>query len=276
MKKALSVAGSDSSGGAGIQADLKTFQELGVYGMTALTVIVAMNSHNNWSHQVFPVNLDIVKVQLKTVIMGIGINAMKTGMLPTTEIIELVAHTVKSHKINNLVVDPVMVCKGAGEPLNPESAECYKKTLIPLASVVTPNIFEASQLSGISIIETIEDMKEAARIINDSGAKNVIIKGGKGISSDFAIDVFFDGSTFEILETAKIETAYTHGAGCTFSAAITAELARGTDVHSAVKIAKNFVTEAIRNSFRLNQFFGTIDYSAYNEAKISPCFNRST
>ena len=266
MKKALSVAGSDTSGGAGIQADLKTFQELGVYGMTALTVIVAMDPHNNWNHQVFPVNIDTIKAQLETVISGIGINAMKTGMLPTTQIIELVAHTIKNHKINNLVVDPVMVCKGAGEPLNPESAQCYIKTLLPLASIVTPNLFEASQLSGISTIETIEDMKEAARRINELGAKNVVIKGGKGISSDFAIDVFFDGNSFEILETDKIDTTYTHGAGCTFSAAITAELAKGTEILSAVKIAKTFITEAIKNSFRLNQYVGPTDHSAYKKA----------
>ena len=266
MFKALSVAGSDTSGGAGIQADLKTFQELGIYGMTALTVIVAMDPHNNWNHQVFPVSLDIIKAQLETVISGIGIDAMKTGMLPTTEIIKLVAQTVKSHKINNLVVDPVMVCKGAGEPLNPESAQCYKETLIPLAYVVTPNIFEATQLSGISTIESVEDMKEAARKISELGVKNVVIKGGKGISSDLAIDVFYDGSDFEILETVKIDTTYTHGAGCTFSAAITAELAKGTEILSAVKIAKTFITEAIKNSFRLNQYVGPTDHSAYKKA----------
>jgi len=265
MKKTLSVAGSDSSGGAGIQADLKTFQELGTYGMTALTVIVAMDPYKNWNHQVFPVDIGIIKAQLETVIAGIGIDAMKTGMLPTTDIIELVVYMVKKYKINNIVVDPVMVCKGAGEPLNPESTECYKKILVPLASVVTPNIFEASQLSGISTIKTIEDMKEAARIIKETGAKNVVIKGGKGIRHENAIDVFFDGNTFEFLEAVKIETNYTHGAGCTFSAAITAELAKGASIHSAVKIAKNFITEAIRNSFRLNQFVGPTDHSAYNK-----------
>jgi len=265
MKKALTIAGSDSSGGAGIQADIKTFQELGVYGMTALTVIVAMNPHDNWRHQVFPVDTGTITAQLETVIAGIGIDAMKTGMLPTAEIIELAAYKIRKHNIKNVVVDPVMVCKGAGEPLNPESAECYRKNLAPLASVITPNIFEASQLSGIKNIETIEDMKEAAKIIKDSGAGCVVIKGGKGIENKNAIDVIYDGETFETLETAKIETANTHGAGCTFSAAITAEIAKGNNINNAVKIAKKFVTEAIRNSFGLNKFVGPTDHSAYKK-----------
>jgi len=263
MKKALTIAGSDSSGGAGIQADLKTFQELDVYGMSSLTVMVAMDPHQNWNHQVFPVALDTIKAQMETVIVGIGVDAMKTGMLPTAEIIELVAYTVKKHNLKNVVVDPVMVCKGAGEPLNPESAECYKKTLVPLAAVVTPNLFEASQLSGLKNIDSIEDMKEAARIIKDSGAGYVVIKGGKGIDHANAVDVVYDGKTFEVLEQEKINTTNTHGAGCTFSAAITAELAKGSRVLGAIATAKAFVTEGIRHSFALNQFIGPLDHSAY-------------
>ena len=265
MKKALTIAGSDSSGGAGIQADLKTFQELGVYGMTALTVIVAMDPHNNWNHQVFPVSIDIIKAQLETIIAGVGINAMKTGMLPTSDIIELAAFTVKKHGITNVVVDPVMVCKGAGEPLNPENTDCYKKTLVPLATVVTPNIFEASQLSGIKDITTVDGMKEAAVRIKELGAGCVVVKGGKGIEHRNAVDVFYDGVAFEILETEKIGTTFTHGAGCTFSAAIAAELAKGADVFQSVKTAKLFITEAIKHSFRLNQYVGPTDHSAYKK-----------
>ena len=263
MKKALTFAGSDSSGGAGIQADIKTFQELGVYGMTALTVIVAMDPNNGWNHQVFPVDIDIIKAQLETIITGVGVDAMKTGMLPTAEIIELAAFIVKKHGIKNVVVDPVMVCKGAIEPLNPENTGCFKETLLPLATVVTPNLFEASQLSGMDAIETIEDMKEAARRIKDLGVGYVIIKGGKGLMSDKAIDVVFDGRTMELLESERIETDNVHGAGCTFSAAITAELAKGASIREAIGTAKIFITEAIRHSFKLNQYVGPTDHSAY-------------
>ena len=265
MKKALTIAGSDSSGGAGIQADIKTFQELDVYGMTALTVIVAMDPHNGWNHQVFPVETDIIKAQLETIIAGVGVDAMKTGMLPTTEIIELTAHAVKKHGMQNIVVDPVMVCKWAGEPLNPENTECYIKTLVPLATILTPNIFEASQLSGMKTIETVDDMKEAARTIRELGAKCVVIKGGKGIGSENAIDVIYDGKEFNVLTATKIDTVNTHGAGCTFSAAITAQLAKGADVQSAITTAKAFITEAIKHSFQLNQFVGPTDHSAYRK-----------
>jgi len=263
MKKALTIAGSDSSGGAGIQADLKTFQELGVYGMTALTVIVAMDPHDNWHHQVFPVGLDIIKAQLETIIAGIGVDAMKTGMLPTAEIIEMAAFAVKKHNLQNVVVDPVMVCKGAGEPLNPENTECYKKTLLPLATVITPNNFEACQLSGMKAIETLGDMQEAARIIQGLGAKFVVVKGGKGIEGDTAVDVVYDGIAFEILEAPKTNTTNTHGAGCTFSAAIAAQLAKGDDVRSAIATAKAFITAAINHSFKLNQYIGPTNHGAY-------------
>lgn len=261
MHKVLTIAGSDSSGGAGIQADLKTFQKLGVYGMTALTVIVAMDPHDNWAHQVFPIDLDIIKAQLETIVAGVGVDAMKTGMLPTTDIIELAAHAVKKHGVKNVVIDPVMACKGSGEPIHPENAECFKRALVPLASVVTPNLFEASLLSGIKTIETIDEMKEAARVIKDLGADCVVIKGGKG-AENTAVDVVYDGKAFEILRLERINTPYTHGAGCTFSAAISAELAKGADTLRAIKTAKSFVTEAIRHSFRLNGFVGTINHSA--------------
>lgn len=261
MKKVFTIAGSDSSGGAGMQADLKTFQELGVYGMSALTAIVSMDS-DDWSHRVFPISVDTVKAQIETVVTGIGVDAMKTGMLPSSEIIELVAQTVTKHKLKNVVVDPVMVCKGTDEPLNPESAECYRKVLVPLATVVTPNIFEASQLSGIKQINTIDDMKNAAHIIKESGVRNVVIKGGKGIMHEKAVDIVYDGKRFEVLESDKINTSYTHGAGCTFSAAIAAVLAKGFTVFEAVSSAKAFVAAAILRSFRLNQFVGTLDRSA--------------
>ena len=266
MKKALTIAGSDTSGGAGIQADLKTFQELGVYGMTALTVIVAMDPHNNWNHQVFPVDVDIIKAQLETSIVGIGVDAMKTGMLPTTDIIELASRTVRKHSINNVVVDPVMVCKGAGEPIHPENADCYKKTLVPQATVVTPNLFEASQLSGIANIDSIDKMKDAAQNIYDLGAGCVIVKGGKIPNDEKAMDVAYDGSDFILIDSERINTTNTHGAGCTFSAAIAAELAKGAELMDAILLAKSFITEAIRHSFKLNRHVGPTNHGAYKIA----------
>jgi len=263
MKKALTIAGSDTSGGAGIQADLKTFQELGVYGMTALTVIVAMDPHNNWNHQVFPVDLDLIKTQLETCIAGIGIDAMKTGMLPTTDIIELAADTIKKHSLRNVVVNPVMVCKGAGEPIHPENAECFARTLVPLATVVAPNMFEASQISGIKNVSSIESMKDAAQAIVDLGAKCVVITGGKGLDEEEAIDVVYDGKAFSYLKSERINTTNTHGAGCSFSAAIAAELAKGADLQTALDVAKSFITEAIRHSFKLNQYVGPTCHGAY-------------
>ncbi|UJW56282.1 pyridoxine/pyridoxal/pyridoxamine kinase [Bacillus sp. A116_S68] len=263
LEKVLTIAGSDSSGGAGIQADLKTFQDLGVYGMSALTTIVTMDPDNNWSHGVFPQQTETVQQQLKTIVDGIGVSAMKTGMLGSVEIVELVSNTIKANKLENIVVDPVMVCKGEDDVLHPETAESMKQLLVPKATIVTPNLFEAWQLSGVGPIKTVEQMKEAAEKIHRLGAKHVLIKGGSKLSHDKAVDVLYDGHAFELLESDKIETPYVHGAGCTYSAAITAELAKGSDVKTAVQTAKAFITEAIKGSFKLNQFIGPVNHGAY-------------
>ncbi|ALC82802.1 bifunctional hydroxymethylpyrimidine kinase/phosphomethylpyrimidine kinase [Bacillus gobiensis] len=263
MQKALTIAGSDSSGGAGIQADLKTFQEHNVYGMTALTVIVSMDPDNNWNHQVFPIDIETIKAQISTIVDGIGIDAMKTGMLPTVEIVELAANTIKSKQLKNVVIDPVMVCKGANEVLYPELAAALRDLLTPVATVITPNLFEAGQLSGLGEITTIEQMKEAAKAIHERGAKYVLITGGGKLEHEKAVDLLFDGETYEVLEGERIDTLNTHGAGCTYSAAITAELAKGADVEEAVYSAKKFITDAIRHSFPINQYVGPTKHSAW-------------
>jgi pyridoxine kinase len=260
--KALTIAGSDSSGGAGIQADLKTFQERGVYGMTALTTIVSMDPDQHWNHQVFPVPLDTLKAQLKTILKGIGVHAMKTGMLGSVEIIETAAEAIASHSVP-AVVDPVLVCKGTDEVLHPELADALREILVPKATVTTPNLFEAGQLSGLGPITTVEQMKEAAKKIHELGVKYVLVKGGGKLEHEKAIDVLYDGETFEILEGDRIETSYTHGAGCTYSAAITAELAKGKSVKEAVHTAKAFITEAISHGFPLNQYVGPTFHMAY-------------
>lgn len=262
MFKALTIAGSDSSGGAGIQADLKTFQERGVYGMCALTTIVSMDP-KTWGHNVFPVAVETLQSQLET-ILAIGVDAMKTGMLGSPAIIELAAKVIDEHQLKNVVIDPVMVCKGVDEVLDPENAVCLREVLVPKATVVTPNLYEAAQLSQQSI-NTLEEMKEAARKIHDLGAQYVLIKGGSKLQHANAVDVLYDGSTFDILESEKFNTTFTHGAGCTYSAAITAELAKGKPVKEAVAIAKEFITEAIRHSFRLNEHAGPTNHAAYRK-----------
>jgi len=259
MKKALTIAGSDTSGGAGIQADLKTFQELGVYGMTALTVIATMDPKNNWSHGVFPIGMNVLETQLDTA-LSVGIDAVKTGMLAT---VETAARRIKESGIKHVVIDPVMVCKGEDEVLNPEVAGALRNVLTPLATVVTPNLFEASQLAQTAPIKTIDDMKEAAVKIHHLGAQYVMIKGGSKLQSEKAVDVLFDGKDIKIYESDKINTSYTHGAGCTFSAAITAELAKGKAVLEAIEVAKEFITEAIRHGWKLNEYVGPTMHGAY-------------
>ncbi|MDX8345454.1 pyridoxine/pyridoxal/pyridoxamine kinase [Rossellomorea sp. YZS02] len=263
LMKTLTIAGSDTSGGAGIQADLKTFQEHGVYGMTALTTVVTMDPNNHWHHNVHPLSIDTLEAQLETV-LSVGIDAMKTGMLGTVEIIELAAKKIDAFGLNKVVIDPVMVCKGEDEVLHPETTDAMREHLLQRATVVTPNLFEAGQLAQTGPIKTIEEMKEAARKIHDLGAKNVVIKGGKQLQHDKALDLFYDGNEFTLLEEEKVETSYNHGAGCTFAAAITANLANGQEVKEAVQNAKTFVTAAIKHGFKLNEYVGPVMHGAYN------------
>ncbi len=267
LKKVLTIAGSDTSGGAGIQADLKTFQERGVYGMSAITVIVAMEP-KNWAHKVFPVELSVIKEQVDTVIKGIGIDALKTGMLPTVEIIEYVGSVLKDVK-KPIVIDPVMVCKvnsegeGNAENLFPENVEAMKKYLLPYATVVTPNLFEAAQLAGMETIKTIDEAKEAAKKIHELGAKNVVIKGRTFFAGENSVDLLYDGKDFEFFESKKIDTKWNHGAGCTFSASITAEIAKGATVSEAVKTTKELISNALKDSFPLNNFAGPINHKKF-------------
>lgn len=257
MKKVLTFAGSDTSGGAGIQADIKTFQELGVYGMTALTTIVAQDPKNDWFHAVFPIEIETVKAQLSTILEGVGVDAMKTGMLPSVETIELAAQIIDQYQLT-AVIDPVMVCKGADEALHPENVEALRNILVPKATVTTPNLFEAAQLAEMPPIETVEDMKEAAKKIQESGAKYVIVKGGSKLNHPTAVDVLYDGQEFTIFEEDLLNTTYTHGAGCTFSSAILAEIVKGSPVKEAIKTAKAFITKAIKDAGPLNQYVGSV------------------
>ncbi|MEK3935863.1 bifunctional hydroxymethylpyrimidine kinase/phosphomethylpyrimidine kinase [Sporosarcina sp. FSL W7-1349] len=261
LKKTLTIAGSDTSGGAGIQADLKTFQEHGTYGMTALTVVVTMDPDNNWSHSVYSLPIDILKAQIKTA-LSTGIDAIKTGMLSTEEVIQTAGEAIAESGLDHVVIDPVMVCKGEDEVLNPGTVDAMVTYLLPKAEIVTPNLFEAGQLAGMKTPSTIEQMKSVAEKIHSLGARNVVIKGGKQLQHDKAADLFYDGETFTLLEAEKTDTHYNHGAGCTFAAAITANLANGMGVKEAVVEAKEFVTAAIAHGWRLNEYVGPVMHGA--------------
>ncbi|MNB65247.1 Pyridoxine kinase [compost metagenome] len=261
--KTLTIAGSDSSGGAGIQADLKTFQEYGTYGFSALTTIVTMDPDNGWHHHVYPVSPELVAEQLKTVFAGGPVDALKTGMLGSAEIVRVAEQAIKKNGQGNVVIDPVMVCKGEDEVLNPESADAIRDLLVPLATVVTPNLFEAGVLSGKGRLSNLDEMKEAAALIKELGAQAVVIKGGKALGGDKAIDLFYDGTDYAVLETDKLEPAHNHGAGCTFAAAITAGLANGMSAKDAVVKAKDFVTAAISSGFSFNAYVGPVFHGGY-------------
>ena len=260
MQKIATIAGSDASGGAGLEADLKTFEEYGLYGMAAVTVIATMDPDNGWSHGVYPLPQEVLDAQLKTVFKGVGVAAAKTGMLGTEYAVELARKYITDYKIENFVLDPVMVCKGAGEALQPELNTAIAEKLVPLAKIVTPNLFEAEQISGIKNIATIDDMKEAAKIIVAKGAKNVFIKGGAKLANmennNLALDLFYDGENFTEITEEIIPTSWTHGAGCTTAAAITAGLAQGLSPLEAVLKAKKFITKSLQASFPLNQYVG--------------------
>ncbi|SFB97962.1 pyridoxine kinase [Alkalibacterium subtropicum] len=259
----LTIAGNDASGGAGIAADLKTFAEYGTYGIAALTTIAIMDPENNWSHGVTAMSAQVVQDQLITAFAGPTIGAAKTGMLPDADVVNVIADKMEQHPETPLIVDPVMVCKGEDEVLNPQNVEAIKNRLIPLATVTTPNLFEAGQLADLGLLFDLDDMKKAAKIIHEKGAEIVVIKGGKALAGDEAIDLVYDGNEYVTLTSRKVENAHNHGAGCTFAAAITAGIAQGLEPIEAIRKAKDFVTEAIKAGFEYNQFVGPVFHSGY-------------
>lgn len=260
LKKTLTIAGSDTSAGAGMQADLKAFQEHGTYGMVALTVVVTMNP-TTWSHDVTPLPTELLQKQLDTA-LSTGVDAIKTGMLSTEEIIKMASEAIQKSGTNNIVIDPVMICKGDDEVLNPGNTLAMVQYLLPHATVVTPNLFEAGQLAGTSTPKTIEEMQIAASKIHALGAKNVVIKGGKALAHDQAVDLFFNGTEFKLLATDKVASTYNHGAGCTFAASVCANLANGLSVEDSIIEAKEFVSAAIKHGWALNDHVGPVMHGA--------------
>jgi hydroxymethylpyrimidine/phosphomethylpyrimidine kinase len=252
---ALTIAGSDSGAGAGIQADLKTFAALGVYGTTVITAITAQNTVA--VTKILALEPDLVGAQLDAVMEDIGASAVKTGMLATAPIIEVIAERLRRYKLENIVVDPVMVATSGELLLKKNAIETLRSSLIPLAALVTPNIAEADALTGMTI-RTIKEIRRAAGRILDLGARSVIIKGGHRRGP--AADLFFDGKKFRELKTRRVRTQHTHGTGCTFSAAIVAYLARGEKLESAVVQAKTYITAAIRHSFPVGVGHGPVNH----------------
>jgi hydroxymethylpyrimidine/phosphomethylpyrimidine kinase len=255
VKTALTIAGSDPSGGAGIQADLKTFSRLRVYGMSVITALTAQNTSG--VNGIMEVPADFVVRQLDAVLADIHADAAKTGMLLTPGIVEVVAQMVRKYQIRNLVIDPVMVSTSGTPLLNREAIGTFSRILLPLALVITPNIDEARILTG-KTITTVADMEEAALQVHGMGAPYVLIKGGH-MAGDDVIDVLFDGANFSHFQSSRIHSRDTHGTGCVLSAAITAELAAGKGVREAVQAARAFVLEAIRHGLRLGTGGGPCD-----------------
>jgi hydroxymethylpyrimidine/phosphomethylpyrimidine kinase len=241
VKAALTIAGSDPSGGAGIQSDLKTFSRLRVYGMAVIAALTAQNTHH--VSATAEVAADFVGKQLDALFSDVPPHATKTGMLLTADVVAVVAAKLKEWKIRNLVVDPVMVSTSGTKLLNPDAIETLSRALLPLALLVTPNLDEAGVLTG-KTLANVEDMEQAALHIYGLGARNVLIKGGHGKGPE-AVDVLFDGSSFLHLRAPRLTAQNTHGTGCVLSAAITAHLAQGLDLEHAVRLGKDFVTEVI-------------------------------
>ncbi|MGQ0679078.1 MAG: bifunctional hydroxymethylpyrimidine kinase/phosphomethylpyrimidine kinase [Actinomycetota bacterium] len=252
---ALSIAGSDSGGGAGIQADLKTFLALGVHGTSAITALTAQNTMG--VSAVHEVPGAFVREQIRQVATDFDLAAAKTGMLSSAGIVEATAAALRDFAISNLVVDPVFVSKNNDVLLSAEGIKAILRELVPLATVLTPNLSEAAALAGVSV-EGPEGMREAARILHGRGAAHVLVKGGHLPGE--ALDLLFDGQDFYEYRAERFESKNTHGTGCTLSAAIAASLARGLAVPDAVGKAKAFVTGAIRHGLRVGHGFGPTNH----------------
>jgi hydroxymethylpyrimidine/phosphomethylpyrimidine kinase len=263
-KKALTIAGPDSGGGAGIQADLKTFQELGVFGMSALTAVTAQNTMG--VQAVFPMTPDAVITQIQSIGDDMGTDALKTGMLFSAEIIEEVANEIHRYQWKNVVIDPVMIAKGGASLLQKQAISALKEYLLPLSMVITPNIPEAEVLTEMTI-KTSDDKMKAAKKLIEMGAKHVIIKGGHDEQTEEATDILLDGKEFFEFKRRRIATKNTHGTGCTFSAAITAGLANGLDIREATEQAKDFIQAAIQEDLKIGSGHGPTNHWAFNQKR---------
>ncbi|HYE95574.1 MAG TPA: bifunctional hydroxymethylpyrimidine kinase/phosphomethylpyrimidine kinase [Rubricoccaceae bacterium] len=245
---ALTIAGSDSGGGAGIQADLKAFQANGVFGMSVLTAITAQNTRAVTA--VCEVPAEVIVAQLDAVATDLPVGAVKTGMLSSAAIIEVVAEGLRRHRLRPLVVDPVMVSKGGHALLRPDAIAALRERLLPLADLVTPNAHEAEALAGFPV-RTLDDARRAAAAIRSMGPRAVLVKGGHLDNEADAVDVLVEADGEVLYRAERIATANTHGTGCTYASAIAANLAKGHPLREAVRRAKGYLTEAIRHALPL-------------------------
>ncbi len=255
IKKVLTIAGSDSGGGAGIQADMKTFSAFGVYGMTVVTAVTAQNSLRvNGIEGVSP---QFVSLQFESILSDCGIDGAKTGMLYSSEIVRVIANKFHEIKVPFVIVDPVLVSSDGTPLIDSKGIETYRKELIPEAYLVTPNIFETETLSGVSI-KSIEDVKEGARRIFDMGCRAVLVKGGH-LEGD-PVDILYDGERFIRFTSIRVKSVSPHGTGCTYSAAILANLVKGNSLVEAIRISKRYIVNAIREGFAIGKGSNSLNH----------------
>jgi pyridoxine kinase len=262
------IAGSEATGGAGIQADLKTFQQLGTYGVGTLTCIVSFDPKRDWGHRFVPVDPQVIADQVEAATATHALDVVKVGMLGTPATIDVVARSLEAQPWRHVVLDPVLICKGQepGAALDTDTA--LRERVLPLATVVTPNLFEARTLAGMDEIASVDDLTEAARRIHarldtGQGRRYVVAKGGVELPGPDAVDVLFDGEDVTVFAAPKVGEERVSGAGCTFAAAITAELAKGAAVPDAVRVAKDMVTAGIEARVEAGTPFDTVWQGAY-------------
>jgi hydroxymethylpyrimidine/phosphomethylpyrimidine kinase len=263
MKNVLTIAGSDSSGGAGIQADLKSFAANGVYGMSVITAVTAQNTREVLAVEDIPPL--IIEKQLQAVFDDIPVDAVKIGMLSRSETIRVIRENLIKYQVPNIVIDPVMISKSGFHLLNPEAIKTLVEKMLPLATLLTPNIPEAEIIAAMTI-QNLKDMERAAARIVEMGPQNVLLKGGH--LPDQATDILFDGKEYHYFQAVRIHTPNTHGTGCTLAAAIAANLAKGLPVSEAVGHAKEYLTAAIAHSLAIGQGVGPVHhfYELYRKA----------
>lgn len=255
IPRALTIAGSDSGGGAGIQADLRTFAALGVFGMSAVTALTAQNTVG--VEGIVEIDPEFVSLQIRAVVKDLGVDAVKTGMLANAAVISRVAGDLKALGLGNIVVDPVMIAKSGDRLLRSDAVEALIHELLPLAAVVTPNLHEAGALTGLEVRGP-DEMREAARRIRAWGPRYVVVKGGHLPGTP--MDLLFDGEAFHEYANPRYDTPHTHGTGCSFASAITAALARGYSVVEAVGRAKHFISQAIAQGLALGAGHGPVHH----------------
>ena len=256
MKQVLTIAGSDSGGGAGVQADIKSIQANGGYAMTVITSITAQNSRE--ITRAYDLPSDLIEAQLGAIFSDFEVSAVKTGMLSTSSIVQTVARMLCEFEAQNIVIDPVMISKSNFLLLKTDAIDSLKTNLIPLAKLITPNLYEAELLAERKI-ETLEDAKRAAEIIHNYGCRAVLVKGGH-LPGDRSTDVLYNDGNFTLFDEARIETKNTHGTGCTYSAAIAARLAQGLSIVEAIGTAKEYITNAIRRALDIGHGYGPTNH----------------